>query len=270
MTDLFRLCRQPELQNPSLIVGFSEDAGKLAPKVIDYLNEKIKGESFCEIEPSEFFSLGGVAIENDVAQFPEGKFYCGERKDLVIFKGSEPRLERYRFLQTVLDVAVHYCKIKELYTISGTISSIAHTTPRSILTVSNQPEFQEKLRGYGLEDMNWEGWPALNSFLLWVAERRNIPGVSLWPVIPFYLAAVDDSEAQKRVLEFLDKRFDLGIDFSDINEDVAKQNEKIAQLRTRSPEVDSYVQKLESNLTLTEEENEKLVGEVEEFLGRKD
>ena len=89
-------------------------------------------------------------------------------------------------------------------------------------------------------------------------------------MIPFYLAAVDDSEAQKMVLEFLDKRFGLGIDFSDINEDVAKQNEKIAQLRTRSPEVDNYVQKLESNLTLTEEESEKLVEEVEGFLRRKD
>ncbi|GAG14351.1 unnamed protein product, partial [marine sediment metagenome] len=67
-----------------------------------------------------------------------------------------------------------------------------------------------------------------------------------------------------------DERFGLGIDFSDINEDVAKQNEKIAQLRTRSPEVDSYVQRLESNLTLTEEESERLVREVEEFLGGKD
>jgi len=266
MTDLFRFSRQPELQNPSLIVGFSEDAGELAPKVIDYLNEKIKGESFCEIEPSEFFSLGGVAVEDSVAQFPESKFYCGERKDLLIFKGSEPQFERYQFLQTVLDVAQHHCKIRELYTISGTISSIAHTTPRSILTVFNQPEFQEKLRGYGLEDMNWEGRPALNSFLLWAAERRSIPGVSLWPVIPFYLAAVDDWEAQKRVLEFLDERFGLGIDFSDINEDVVKQNEKIAQLRTRSPEVDSYVQKLESNLALTQEETEKLAGEVKKFL----
>ncbi len=270
VTDLFRFHRQPQLQNPSLIVGFSEDAGKLAPRVIDYLNEKIKAESFCEIEPSEFFPLGGVAVENDIAQFPESKFYCGERKDLVIFKGSEPRFGRYQFLQTILDVVEQHCKIKELYTISGTISSVAHTTPRSILTVFNQPEFQKRLRGYGLENMNWEGWPALNSFLLWVAERRNIPGVSLWPVVPFYLAAVDDWEAQKRVLEFLDKRFGLGIDFSDINDDAAKQNEKMAELRTRSPEVDNYVQRLESNLTLTEEENERLAREVEEFLGGKD
>jgi predicted ATP-grasp superfamily ATP-dependent carboligase len=138
------------------------------------------------------------------------------------------------------------------------------------LTVFNQPEFQEKLRGYGLEDMDWEGLPALNSYLLWVAERRNIPGVSLWPVIPFYLAGVDDLKAQKRVLEFFDKRFGLEIDFSDINEDVVKQNEKIAELRTRSPEIDKYVQKLESNLTLTDEESEKLARELGEFLRRKD
>jgi len=268
ITDLFRLYRQPELQNPSLIVGFSEDAGRLAPKVIDYLNENIKGESFCEIEPSDFFSLGGVAVEDDIAQFPESKFYFSEGKDLVIFKGSEPRFERYQFLQTILDVAEHHCRIKDLYTISGTISLVAHTTPRDILTVFNGLEFQKELRGYGLEDMDWEGPPALNSFLLWVAQRRSIPGVSLWPVIPFYLAAVDDSKAQKRVLEFLDKRFGLGIDFSDINEDLAKQSEKIAQLRTRSPEVDDYIQRLESNLTLTQEESEKLVNEVEEFLRR--
>ena len=268
ITDLFRLYRQPELQNPSLIVGFSEDAGRLAPKVIDYLNEKIKGESFCEIAPSDFFSLGGVAVEDDIAQFPESKFYFSEGKDLVIFKGSEPRFERYQFLRTILDVAEHHCRIKDLYTISGTISLVAHTTPRDILTVFNGLEFQKELRGYGLEDMDWEGPPALNSFLLWVAQRRNIPGVSLWPVIPFYLAAVDDSKAQKRVLEFLDKRFGLGIDFSDINEDLAKQSEKIAQLRIHSPEVDDYIQRLESNLTLTQEESEKLVNEVEEFLRR--
>ena len=268
--ELFSFSRQPELQNPSLIVGFSEDAGRLAPKVIDCLNAKIKGESFCEIELSEFFPLGGVAVEDNIAQFPESKFYCGERNDLVIFKGSEPRFEWYQFLQTVLDVAEHHCKIKELYTISGTISSIAHTTPRSILTVFNRQEFQKQLRGYGLKNMNWEGQPALNSFLLWVAERRNIPGVSLWPVVPFYLAGVDDSKAQKKVLEFLDKRFGLGIDFSDINEEVVKQNEKIAQLRSISPEVDNYIQKLESNLTLNEEESEKIVRGVAEFLRRRD
>lgn len=267
MTDLFRLSRQPRLQNPSLIAGFSEDIGRLAPKVIDYLNKNIRDESFCEIEPVDFFPLSGVVVENDVALFPENRFYCGERNDLVIFKGSQPRLERYKFLQTILDVAEHYCGATELYTISGTIAPIAHTAPRSILAVFNQRQFQDKLRGYGLQNMTWEGLPALNSFLLWVAQRRNIPGVSLWPAIPFYLASLDDFRAQKKVLEFLDKRFGLGIDFRQIDEEEADQNKKIAELRSRSPEIDNYIQRLESNLTLTQEESEKLVKEVEEFLG---
>ena len=36
-----KFSRQPELQNPSLVVGWSADAGKLGAKVTDYLNRKL-------------------------------------------------------------------------------------------------------------------------------------------------------------------------------------------------------------------------------------
>jgi len=42
---------------------------------IEYLNRKIKAKSFFEIEPTDFFSFGGVATEDDTAQFPECRFY---------------------------------------------------------------------------------------------------------------------------------------------------------------------------------------------------
>lgn len=51
MKDPFKFDSQPQFQNPSLIVGWNRDAGKVAPKVIDFLNEKIGGQQFCEIEP---------------------------------------------------------------------------------------------------------------------------------------------------------------------------------------------------------------------------
>ena len=136
---------QPQLENASLIVGWQEDAGKLAPRVIDYLNKHIKGKSFCEIEPEKFFPLGGVAIDNDIAQFPVSRFYAGTRKDLVIFASNQPPHERCSFLNSVLDVGQYYCKIKELYSISGTISPIAHTTCRGPMAVFNQAEFQRRL-----------------------------------------------------------------------------------------------------------------------------
>jgi len=106
----------------------------------------------------------------------------------------------------------------------------------------------------------------LNSFLLWLAGRRNIAGVSLWVPIPFYLVRSEDSKAQKKVLQFFDERLGLNINFGDIDHAIQKQNEKLAQARVRLPEVDDYILRLESNLSLSQEENDKLTTEIGEFL----
>jgi proteasome assembly chaperone (PAC2) family protein len=270
MNNILKFSNRPDLvKNPSLIVGWEQDSGKLSPRVIEYLNKKIKSKSFCEIEPVDFFSLAGVTIENDVAQFPESKFYYSQKNDLVIFKGSEPQIERYRFLNAIADLAQSYCKIKELYTISATISPIAHTSRHRISAVFNQRQIQQKHRGYGLQDLNWQGPPAINSYLLWIAQRRGIPGVSLWPQIPFYLAACEDFQAIKLTLTFLDKKFNLGLDLAELDEKYRDQNIKIDRLREEDPEIDKYIGILESELSLSEAEQVELTMKVTEILETK-
>lgn len=271
----FRIYAKPEFQSSSLIVGWAEDAGKLGPKVVDYLNKKLEGQDFAEIEPVDFFSLGSVLVENDVTQFPESKFHHCQPYNLVILKSSPPRSEWYRFLNLIFDVVEQHCHVKELYTVGGMVSFDAHTAPRELFAIANSPEMKEVLSQYNLaRDMDYQTppgqRPTLSSFLLWVAKRRNIAGASLWVPIPFYLAAMEDPQAWKKTLEFLDKRFDLRVDFTDLNKEIERQNEKIAQARIRFPEIDSYIRRLESNLSLTEEESEGLVKEIEESLGKRD
>ncbi len=82
--------------------------------------------------------------------------------------------------------------------------------------------------------------------------------------------ATEDPQAWRKPLEFFDQRFSLGIDFGGLDEEVARQNEKIAHLRIRFPEVDNYIRKLEGDLGLTQEESETLVKEIEEFLRKRD
>ena len=270
----FKIYGELEFQSPSLVIGWSEDAGKLGPKVVDYLNKKLGSQEFAEIEPADFFPLGGVSVEDDVAQFPESKFYCCQEKNLVIFKSNSPRSEWYKFLNSVLDMAEYHCHAKELYTIGGLVSLSAHTIPRELLCVANSPEMKKVLSQYDLGDMDYETppgqRPTLSSLLLWVAKRRNIAAASLWVPVPFYLVATEDPQAWRKAVEFFDKRFGLGIDFTDLDEQVARQNEKIAQLRIRFPEIDNYIQRLENNLGLTQEESEKLVKEIEEFFRKRD
>ena len=64
----FKLYGKKELQNSSLIVAWSEDVANLGTNVVDYLNKKLGTEELGEIEPMNFFPLGGVSVENDIAQ----------------------------------------------------------------------------------------------------------------------------------------------------------------------------------------------------------
>ena len=276
MKDPLKFSWPPELKHPSLVVGWSVDASRLGAKVTDYLNRKLGGQSFCEIEPVEFFPLGGVTIEDDLVQFPESKFHACPENDLVIFRSTPPSHEWYKFLNLILDTVEHYCHVKEIYTIGGMVALSAHTAPRQLLGTFNSPELKQALGHYDLAaGLNFETpagqRPTLNSFLLWTAKRRNIPGMNLWVPIPYYLISADDPRAQRKVLEFFNQRFDLGIDFSDLDEEIRRQDEIIAGVRNSFPDIDESIRKLESSLRPSEEESQRLVQEIEKFLkGKRD
>lgn len=250
-----------------LVVGWqTHDVGKIGSGVIEFLKQSLGGEEVGEIKPLGFFPLGGAAFEEGLIQFPEGKFWACEETKLLLFKSQEPRYNWYKFLNEVLDFAQCQFRTKELYTVSGTICSMAHTSPRRILTVSNQSEFRKLLQGHGLEDMNWEGPPAISSYLLWVAQRRGIPGASLWPEVPFYLATDEDHQAIRLTLSFLEQRFGLDLDLGGFDFEAKKQNERLARLREQNRDVAKYIGMLEQGLSLGEEEQMKLAREVARFM----
>lgn len=271
MTGPLKLSWQPQLVRPTLVVGWTMDASRLGTRVADYLNHKLGGQSFGEIELPEFFPLDGVAIEDNLIQFPESKFYACPNHNLLIFESTPPTYDWFRFFNLILDVAEQQYQAREMYAVGGMVSLGAHTAPRELMATFNSPQLKEELSGYEFVG-NWDyetppgQRPTLNSFLLWTAQRRNIPAVTLWVPIPFYLLAVDDPRAQRRVLEFLDQRLSLHLDFSDLDDRIKRQNKRLAEVRHRFPEIDESIKRLESNLALSAEESQKLVKEIDKLL----
>ncbi len=264
---------EPKLPQCSLLVSWMEDAGRLGPTVIGHLNKKLGGRLFCEIEPEGFFQLGGVLVEDNIAQFPESKFYYCPDQQLVIFQGNSPRTEWYKFLNTILDVVEKVGRIAEIYTIGGMVTLAAHTTPRMLLTTANSPEMKSVLGHYDLaRDLDYETppgqRPTISSYLLWVARRRNIRGAAIWVPVPFYLLATGDPRAHRKTVDFLNRRFNLNLDLSEIDEAIHQQNVRIASLANQFPEMDDFLHKLESNITLTDDENSRLVQLMEENLSK--
>jgi len=273
--DPLRFFSRPVLQSPTLVVGWSEDAGQLGPKVIDYLRRKLDSHNFGEIEPAAFFSMGGVAVENNVVKFPESRFYASPERDLVLFESALPTYEWYRFLNLIADVAEYYCHVREVLTIGGMVAICAHTTPRQLVATFSSSEAKAALSidnlvvTYDYETSAGQK-PTLSSYLLWVAKTRNIPAASLWVPIPFYLAGSEDPSAEKAVLQFIDRRLGLGLDLRDLDEAIRRQNEELARARSSKSHIDEAFAKLEGNQSLSEEESLRLVEEVEQFLRRKE
>jgi len=257
----------PELVNPTLIVGWqTRDPGKVGCEVIDFLNQSLGGRQVSEISPVGFFSFGAIGFRGDVIQVPQDRFWAHEGGNLLLFRGDEPRFEWYRFLNTILDLAQYHFEARQVYTVGGTVSLIAHTAPRRLLAVFNQEGLGEELLGQGVEEMDYEGEPAMSSYLLWIAKRRGFPGVSLWPEVPFYLTATKDLTAIRSTLSFLDRRFDLGLDLTELDSEAEAQQQRIALLRQVKPEVDEYMGMLEKGLPLDREAQMKLTKAVYEFL----
>ena len=273
MTGGINLFSKPKLRNPVLVVGWEDDAGGLGSGVVDYLQTESHGEPFCEIDPVPFFSLSGVTIDNNVVVFPDSTFYAFPENDLVVFSSTIPRYEWFRFLNIILDVCQKHCKIKEIYTVGGMLSLSPHTEPRDLWANFSSPQMKKLMAPYELSrELNFEtppgGRPTLNSFLLWAAKRRSIKAANLWVPIPFYLVDSDDPRAQKKALEFFDKRLKLNLDFGWLGNKIKEQDNRIVNLREQKPDIDRSINKLEGNMRLSEEEHERLVKEVHEFLAK--
>jgi len=62
------------MRKPTLVIGWESDTARLGERVTDYLINNLDTQPFCEIDPVEFFPLGGVVIENDIVHFHKAHF----------------------------------------------------------------------------------------------------------------------------------------------------------------------------------------------------
>ena len=139
MEPAYRIYGKPRLKKRVLIAGWAEDAAHLGMRTLEYIMQETGSNEFGEINPEDFFTMAGVNVEDDVAIFPQSKFYMSGDGKLVIFKSSMPRGDWYRFLNTVLDVAQKHCGVKEIYTVGAMLSSAAHTM-RPTVYISFTPQ----------------------------------------------------------------------------------------------------------------------------------
>ena len=268
---LYKIFQQPELTNSTLVICWYEDAGKLGLNIFNFLSDGLGLVLWGELDPGDYFPLGGVSVENDIALFPEISFYYCASKNLVVLKSNLPRFEWFKFVNTVLDLSENVGKIREIYTVGGMVSISSHNLPRVLMATMNSSESKAKLSEYNIIlNMDYETppgqRPTMSSYLIWAALQRKIIGISLWVPVPFYMVNVDDFKACHQILDFLNQRLILGLDTRALEKATTKQTKKIEEMANNYSELQDILHKLEANITLNQSESNRIVEIFEEQL----
>lgn len=260
------MTRTFHFDSPRMAVCWYEDPGGVGNRAIKMLNEQLGAKSFCDIEPPGFFPLTGVLVRDNVARFPQSRFWGEPSRDLVTFLSNEPPYARQIFATTLLDVAQHYCHARELIIISGQFTPGDYRTPRRCYAVFNQPTIQKQWRSYGLEEPTYRDVPSLSIYLLWDAGNRGIPGVRIRVDVPFYLGRSGDPCAIQTVLQLLSDHLEIDLDLTDLDQWKETQHQKLDELRSRDSTIDEIFQNLENGLALRDADQITLFNAVSQAL----
>jgi len=263
-----KVYQKPALFHPVLLVGWqTQDVGNVGTGTMNYLQEACQAKEVAEVDPLGFFAFEGAIFKNNLIQIPESKFYECAENNLLLLGSDEPMYEKYNFINTTLNYCRDEYMVSRLFTFNGHPSPVTHHGSRSIFLVFNQLKLGEEFpENEQVEHVSWDGPPAMSTYLLWVAQKKGISGITLWVEVPFYLSSIEDPAAIKSIFSFLNAHLDLRIDLSRLNQKIERQNRLLQELCDTNPEVAEKMQKLDQEEELEENEQVFLSKTVYEYL----
>lgn len=243
-----------KLQAKCLIIAWQGEFGLLSERVLAEMEKQDTASVVFELEIEKYFSLSGIAVREDLANFPAGTLKYLSGRQLLIFKGSIPEFNQYDYISKLIKAAADY-QANEIICLGSVGAMISHTVPHRLMAVVNSDIHKYSLENTGVEcNMNFDTPPNqkvdINSFVIWQAGKCGINAMSLWQVLPFYLQTSGDAAAELLLLEFLRDRFELEIDLDEISQRAQYQSDQIQNLRQTNAQVENGLSMLEGGLSL--------------------
>ncbi|MBE0481005.1 MAG: PAC2 family protein [Dehalococcoidia bacterium] len=232
--EFIRFHRQPELVEPVLVAAWP-GVGNVALIAATYLKDRLEAEELAELDPTDFFDVGGVFIKDnliDIPRFPEGKFYYrqgkGKGEDIIIFLAEgQPASGSYKYVNQVLDLARRF-RVKRVYTIAAALTEHYPDKPR-VLGAASSPELLEELSRHDVTMAGDFYIAGLNGLLLGVAADRGFESICLLGETVKYAAKVANPRASEKVLRVLLSMLDLEIDMTELEEYAASTDRELRQ-----------------------------------------
>lgn len=235
----------PELDNPVLIEGLP-GVGHVGKLAAEHLLEEHESQLVRRVY-SEHFPPQVSIGDDGVSELVCAEFYAvtTDEQDLLVLTGdhqAQTNAGHYRLTDTFLDVASAF-GVDRVFALGG-VPTGELIEEYAVLGAATTAEFVDELEDIGVEFREDEpagGIVGTSGLLLGLGERRDIDAACLMGETSGYL--VDPKSAQA-VLEVLQERLDIDIDFASLEErademeDVARKIEEMESQQSASVPTD--------------------------------
>ena len=244
---------RPELRDPVLIMAFRgwNDGAESASSVLRYLRRRAPVEPCAELDPDEFFVFSehrpNVRNRDGTREirWPKLDFVplrvSGATNDLLLGLGTEPDLKWNAFATDLVELA-KTLHVREVVTVGSLIADTTHTLPVPITGGATVPARAEEL---GLQSSGYEGPTGIVGVLGDAFRRAEIPHVSLWAGVPYYVQGGPDPRATEALLQKLNMVFNLSLNLRELDGRARRFQTQVSEAVAENPEIREYVERLE-------------------------
>lgn len=264
MTDkTLNLFRKPEIDRPSLVIGFDGwmDGGNVSTGTIDYLRIKLGALPFAAIEPNDFYILnipGPIELtslmrpqvryeEGLIKQYdyPSNRFYAQPDHRLLLFSGKEPNLQWDRFSDLLWSLCRQFDVQRILFV--GSVAGLApHSREPRITCTLSLPESRKIVDKLGFQVSQYEGPGSFVTHLTRRAVEKNIEMIGMVAEIPAYLQGYNP-KCIETMVRCVSSILGLHMACDELRALGEEYEKRVSELVNEQPELAQRVEQLEEN-----------------------
>jgi proteasome assembly chaperone (PAC2) family protein len=270
-----------DLVDPVVIAAFEgwNDAADAASSVIDHLIRVWDARIIGAIDPEEFYDfqvnrpvVGVDALGHRRITWPSTQVAVASPPDLdrdvILIRGIEPNMRWRQFCAELL-AACDDLGGELVVTLGALLADTPHTRPIPVTGTATEPDLVDRL---SLEQSTYEGPTGIVGVFQDACVRLDVPSVSYWAAVPFYVAQPPCPKATLALIGQLEDLLEVSIPLGDLPEDARAWERGVDELAEEDDDVADYVRTLEETRDTTDlpqATGEAIAREFERYLKRR-
>ena len=288
---------KPNLQQPSMVVGFSGwlDGGEASTGTVEYLIKKLSPKPFASIPVDDYgvFQVPGIEVVRphvktrdgvvEEVSFPKNELFYWKKprsskgSDLILLLGTEPNTRWQDYIRSVINLALEF-RVKRLFSFGGVLAKAPHTKEPIVSCSVSDAKLKEVVSSYAVQFSNYEGPATFNSAVVAACKEKGIDAIHMTARALYYpefnIAVPHNPKVIFALVRRLNRLLNLKLDLSDLEQESRELEDRLNSLVSQSAPLRDYVRELEESYQELRFEDsaeaapEDLIKGVEEFLRR--